>query len=87
VIPYAEKNGYYKGTPKWVPRNTIERFSSSALEKTDLWFNKRRINGEMRRGSRIFDIGEPPGYRPSSFYDMERQQVSGYWNYFEDFLP
>ncbi len=80
VIPYAEKNGadFYKGTPKWVPfRN----------EKVDLLFNKRWIKGEMCGGSRIIDIGEPAGYRPSAFYDTERAQVDGYWNYFQDFQP
>ncbi|MBU2111072.1 MAG: hypothetical protein KKE65_05390 [Actinobacteria bacterium] len=89
VIPYAQKNGYdwYKGTPGWVPRGVIEKVSPRALERTDLWFNKRWIKGEMRNGSRIMDIGEPPGYPPSIFYNMERQQVSKYWNYFEDFRP
>ena len=89
VIPYAQKNGYdwYKGTPGWVPRGAIEKVSPRALERTDLWFNKRWIKGEMRNGSRIMDIGEPPGYPPSTFYNMERQQVSGYWNYFQDFQP
>ena len=89
VIPYAEKNGFdwYKGTPGWVPRTAIEKVSAKALEKTDLWFNKRWINNEMRGGSRIVDIGEPPGYPPSAFYNMERQQVSGYWNYVQDTQP
>ena len=41
----------------------------------------------MRGGSRIVDIGEPPGYPSSSFYNMERQQASGYWNYVQDFQP
>lgn len=89
VIPYAQRNGYdwYKGTPGWVPRGAIEKVSPRALERTDLWFNKRWIKGEMRSGSRIMDIGEPPGYPPSIFYNMERQQVSGYRNYFQDFQP
>lgn len=89
VISYAEKNGldWYKGTPGWVPRTAIEKVSPRALEKTDLWFNKRWINSEMRGGSRIVDIGEPPGYPPSPFYNMERQQVSGYWNYVQDIQP
>lgn len=89
VIPYAEKNGYdwYKGTPSWIPRNSIEKVSPRALERTDLWFNKRWINNEMRNGSRIVDIGEPPGYAQSAFYNMERQQVSGYWNYVQDIQP
>ncbi|MBP6997264.1 MAG: hypothetical protein KBB39_14100 [Phycicoccus sp.] len=89
VIPYAEKNGlnWYKGTPGWVPRTAIEKLSPRALEKTDLWFNKRWINNEIRSGSRIVDIGEPPGYPPSVFYNMERQQVSGYWNYVQDIQP
>lgn len=89
VIPYAEKNGldWYKGTPEWVPRTAIEKVSPRALEKTDLWFNKRWINNEMRGGSRIVDIGEPPGYPPSVFCNMERQQVSGYWNYVQDIQP
>jgi hypothetical protein len=89
VIPYAEKKGYnlYKGTPKWFPRTAVEKVSPRALEKTDLWFNKRWINGEMRNGSRIVDIGEPSGYPPSVFYNMERDQVSGYWNYVQDVQP
>lgn len=90
VIPYAERNGYgyYRGTPKWVPRKTIARTTSPAtLDKVDLWFNNRWINGQMRRGSRIVDIGEPPGYPPSDFYDMELNQVRGYWNYFQDIQP
>jgi hypothetical protein len=51
VIPYAEKNGFdfYKGTPNWVPRSLIERISPSALEKTDLWFNQRWIQGRDER--------------------------------------
>lgn len=28
-----------------------------------------------------------PGYAPSVFYNMERQQVSGYWNYVQDIQP
>lgn len=89
VIPYAAKNGYdwYGGTPSWVPRSGIEGISPRALERTDLWFNQRWIRGEMGGGSRIVDIGEPAGYPPSGFYDMERQQVSGFWNYVKDIQP
>jgi hypothetical protein len=89
VIPYAEKNGFdsYKGTPNWVARSLIERISPSALEKTDLWFNQRWIQSEMSAGSAIVDIGEPAGYSPSIFYNMEQQQVSGYWNYSQDLQP
>lgn len=57
------------------------------LDKVDLCFNKRWINNEMNAGSRIIDIGEPLGMPPSSFYNMERGQVDGYWNYFQDFQP
>ena len=80
VTPYADANGFdvYKGTPKWVP------FRS---EKVDLWFNNRWISGEMRAGSRIVDIGELAGFRPSKFYNMESEAVDGYWNYVEDFQP
>lgn len=80
IIPYAEKHGYdyYGGTPRWVPfRN----------QRLDLWFNKRWINSEMRGGSRVVDIGETPGMPPSVFYDMERSQVDGYWNYVQDPQP
>ena len=89
VIPYAESNGadWYGGTPRWVPRGLIEKISPSALEKTDLWFNGRWINSEMQAGSRIVDIGEPPGYPPSAFYNMERTRVDGYWNLFKDPQP
>ncbi len=89
VVLYAEKNGFdwYKGTPKWIPRGTIEKASPRALEKTDLWFNRRWIKGEVRNGSRIVDIGEPAGYPPSSFYSMDREQVAGYWNYTQDIQP
>jgi RHS repeat-associated protein len=89
VIPYAQRNGYghYHGTPKFVPRGVIERISPRALEKVDIWFNKRWIQGEMRNGSRIVDIGEPAGYRPSQFYSLEREQISRYGNYFQDFQP
>lgn len=89
VIPYAESNGYgwYNGTPSWVPRNSIERVSPRALETTDLWFNKRWINKQINSGSKIFDVGEPSGYQPSQFYNMELQQVSGYRNYFRDSQP
>jgi hypothetical protein len=89
VIPYAESNGadWYGGTPRWVPRGLIEKISPSALEKTDLWFNGRWINSEMQAGSRIVDIGEPPGYPPSPFYNMERTRVDGYWNLFKDPQP
>jgi hypothetical protein len=88
VIPYAEKNGYdfYKGSPKWVPRQ-IQNVAPKALEKLDLMFNKRWIGNEMRGGSRIVDIGEPPGMPPSNFFNMESQQVSGYSNYVQDLQP
>jgi RHS repeat-associated protein len=88
VIPYAEKNGfdYYKGTPSWVPRG-LQRVAPKTLNRVDMWFNKRWINNEMRGGSRIIDIGEPPGMPPSDFYNMELDQVDGYWNYFQDFQP
>jgi len=52
-----------------------------------LWFNKRWIKNQMRRGNRIIDIGEPPGMPPSDFYDMERRLTNGYWNYFQDIQP
>lgn len=83
VIPYAEKNGYdyYGGTPGWVPRS-LERVAPNKMRKVDLWFNERWINNEMDAGSRIIDIGEPPGMPPSDFYNMEQQQVDGYWNYY-----
>src|SRR5699024_5744252 len=83
VIPYAKENGYifYRGTSRLVPRRMMEKFSPKLLEKTDMWFNKQWIRREIRRGSRIIDIGEPPGYRPSPFYEMERQQVRDYWNH------
>lgn len=90
VIPYAERNGYgyYEGTPRYVPRKTIARTTSPAtLNKVDLWFNKRWINGQMRRGNRIVDVCEPPGYPPSDFYNMELDQVRGYWNYVQDIQP
>ncbi len=89
VIPYAERHGYdwYRGTPRWVPRNLIERVSPRTLERMDLWFNRRWIRGEMGQGSRIVDIGEPPGYPPSRFYDMELDEVSGYCNYCRDPQP
>ena len=89
VIPYAEKRGYdwYRGTPGWVPRKTLERISPATLQRTDLWFNKRWIRREMRRGSDIVDIGEPAGYARSPFYEMERSQVSGYPRYRQDPQP
>jgi RHS repeat-associated protein len=88
VRPYAEKNGYdvYGGTPKWIPRG-LQRVAPRTLDRVDLWFNKRWINSEMRAGSRVMDIGEPPGMPPSDFYNMELQQVDGYWNYFKDLQP
>ncbi len=88
VIPYAEKNGfdYYKGTPSWIPRG-LQRVAPKTLNRVDMWFNKRWINNEMNAGSKIIDIGEPPGMPPSDFYDMELDQVDGYWNYFQDFQP
>lgn len=57
------------------------------LNKVDLWFNRRWIRGEMGAGSRIIDIGEPPGWNPSSFYNMELEQVAGYGKYFQDIQP
>lgn len=90
LVPYAERKGYgyYAGTPKYVPRKTIAHTISPAmLDKIDLWFNKRWINSQMRKGNRIVDIGEPPGYPPSPFYDMERQQTREYWNYVQDTQP
>ena len=41
----------------------------------------------MRRGNRVIDIGEPPGYPASDFYNMELNQVRGYWNYLQDLQP
>ena len=41
----------------------------------------------LRAGSRVVDIGEPPGMPPSDFYRMELGQVDGYWNYFRDMQP
>jgi hypothetical protein len=71
-----------------VPRKTIARATSpGTLDKVDLWFNKRWIIGQMRRGNQIVDIGEPPGYPPSDFYNMELEQVRGYSNYFQDIQP
>jgi RHS repeat-associated protein len=80
VIPYAERHGhdYYRGTPRVLP------FRS---RRVDLWFNKRWIHKEMRRGSGIVDIGEPPGMPPSPFYDMEREATSGYGQYRHDPQP
>lgn len=80
VTPYAERHGYdyYRGTPRWVP------FRS---QRVDLWFNRRWIRGEVKQGSRITDIGQPPGMPPSVFYDMERAETRGYFNYFEDLQP
>lgn len=88
VIPYPEKNGYdyYSGTPSWIPRS-LERVAPNTMRKVDLWFNKRWINNEIAAGSRIIDIGEPPGMPPSDFYNMEQGQVDGYWNYFQDPQP
>jgi hypothetical protein len=56
-------------------------------DNVDLWFNKRWINNEMNAGSPIIDIGEPPGMPPGCFDNMERGQVDGYWNCFQDFQP
>jgi hypothetical protein len=39
------------------------------------------VHGQLRGGSKIVDIGEPPGMPRSNFYDMERSEVRGYWNY------
>jgi hypothetical protein len=57
------------------------------MRKVDLWFNKRWINNEMDSGSRIIDIGEPPGMPPSDFYNMKQGQVAGHWNYYQDPQP
>ncbi len=45
------------------------------------------LQGVVNRGRRIVDIGEPRGYKPSSFYRMEHDTVRNYWNYFRDFQP
>jgi hypothetical protein len=89
VVPYAEKHGYdwYRGTSRWVPRKTLERISPATLQRIDLWFNRRWIRREMRRGSDIVDIGEPAGYPRSAFYEMERREVSGYPRYRQDPQP
>jgi RHS repeat-associated protein len=89
VIPYAQKNGYgyYKGTPGWVPRSAIQRVSPATLQMVDMAFNKHWIKQQVRRGNRIVDIGQPRGYRPSAFYEMERRQVRGYGNYVKDYQP
>ncbi|MGX7681529.1 hypothetical protein ACSMXN_21815 [Jatrophihabitans sp. DSM 45814] len=83
-----EKNGYayYGATLKIIPR-VLERVAPKTMKRVDLWFNKRWINGEMDAGSRIINIGEPPGIPPSDFYNMELDQVDGYWNYFQDIQP
>lgn len=88
VIPYAEKHGYgyYTGTPKFVPRS-LDRVAPNTIKRIDMWYNKRWINKQTRDGKRIVDIGEPEGYRPSDFYDMERKQVRGYENYVQDLQP
>jgi len=57
------------------------------LNKIDLWFNQRWITNEMSAGSRIIDIGAPPGMPLSGFYNMELNQTNGYWNYFQDPQP
>lgn len=80
VVPYAERHGYdyYQGTPRLIPfRN----------QRLDLWFNKRWIRKEMRRGSDVVDIGEPAGMPPSPFFDMERAATRGYPNYRQDPQP
>lgn len=88
VIPYAEKNGYdyYGGTPKWIPRS-LQSIAPRALNRIDLWFNTRWIDGEVTAGSRIIDIGQPPGMPPSEFYSMELEHTDGYWNYSQDYQP
>jgi hypothetical protein len=48
---------------------------------------ERWIDGEVAGGSRIIDIGEPPGMPPSEFYNMELEHTDGYWNYFQDYQP
>jgi RHS repeat-associated protein len=80
VIPNAERHGhgYYPGTPRFVPFR---------FERLDLWFNKRWIKREMRRGNEIIDIGEPSGMPPSRFYEMERRLTHGYSRYREDPQP
>ena len=65
-----------------MPRG-LQRVAPKTLNRIDMAFNKRWINNEVGKGSRIIDIGEPPGMPPSSFYDMELNQVDGYWNYFQ----
>jgi len=89
VIPYADAHGYdsYSGSPRSVPRQAIERISPDQLERIDLAFNKRWIRDKIRVGSQIVDIGEPPGYRPSRFYEMELREVDGYPNYDQDIQP
>lgn len=88
VIPYVDKNGYghYGGTPKIIPRG-LERVTPNTIKKVDLWFNKSWLDSEMSSGSRLIDIGEPPGLPPSEFYNMELNQVDGYGNYFQDIQP
>lgn len=88
VLPYVAKHGYdyYKGTPTIIPRS-LDRVAPNMLRRIDLWFNKRWINSQMRQGKRIIDIGEPEGYQPSVFYEMERIQLDGYWNYVQDPQP
>jgi hypothetical protein len=77
VIPYATEHGddFYKGTPKYIPFR---------IHKLDLWFDKKWIRREVRQGSRVIDIGEPPNMPPSDFYDMERAETQGYRNYSQD---
>ncbi len=90
VVPYAEAKdlGWYRGTPRWVPRRTIERLASTeARERVDLFFNKLWIRSRIAHGAKVVDIGEPAGYPPSRFYDMELEQLRDYWNYVRDTQP
>jgi hypothetical protein len=85
VIPYADAHdyGYYNATPQRVHNFFKDHTSEAFTEKVDLAFNKVWINGQIRQGKTIVDIGES-GPAPSVYYNMELESVNGYPNYVQD---
>ncbi|RAX49118.1 type IV secretion protein Rhs [Arthrobacter sp. AQ5-05] len=85
VIPYADSHdyGYYNATPQRIHNFFKDRTSEAFTEKVDLAFNKVWINGQIRQGKTIVDIGES-GPAPSVYYNMELESVSGYPKYVQD---
>jgi hypothetical protein len=97
VSPYADAHdmGYYKALPPAV-FNFTETYLPKSHDSIHLWANEKWINYQMMQGKSLIDIGAPdealrpagvPALGPSSYYNMELEQVAGYPGYSQDPQP